>query len=225
MSRLFGIAFALLVLAFPPAVLAQPPSEVTAEMYGGHMVVSWVLPPLGGSFTVVVAKSPLTDSSGGLSIISSTGYQSFNGAQSKVTSWTSEALDPGTYWVQVSGFDAGCGLTTCPLERSQIVQVSAKQTISLRIKPGAQSCGELSVLEVDVHPESFADYTGVFRVAIRSKTVRRSKSYRAKDGILPTEPDWTNISAGAYTITASYSGDSSRTSATATKLIKVKKCG
>jgi hypothetical protein len=102
----------LAALAFAPAALAAPPTLVTVTQVGGKTNATWTLPTGGQVWTVEVAKATTVDSDGYFLADNVVDTEVFVDQR---TSWASEqVLDPGTYYVHLSGWDKNCANCAIP---------------------------------------------------------------------------------------------------------------
>jgi hypothetical protein len=123
----------LAALALAPSALAAPPTLVTVTQSGGKTSATWTLPAGAQVWTIEVAKATAVDSDGYFLADNVVDQEVFVDSS---TSWTSDQrLDPGTYYVHVSGYDRNCA--TCPIPP----EWSSVRTLTV---PGAVSSGTSS---------------------------------------------------------------------------------
>jgi hypothetical protein len=122
----------LAALALAPAALAAPPSLVTVAQTGGRATVTWTLPTAGQAWTMEIANAPAVDSDGYFVADNVVDTDVFIDSR---TTWTSdEVLDPGTYYVHLSGWDKNC--STCP-----IPEWSTVKTLTVAASAGTPAGG------------------------------------------------------------------------------------
>jgi hypothetical protein len=112
----------LAAFALAPAALAAPPTLVAVGQTGGHATASWTLPNGGQVWTIEVSKTATVDSDGYFLVDDVVDNDVFVDSR---TSWTSDVvLDPGSYYLHVSGSDRNC--STC-----QILEWSTIRTLTV----------------------------------------------------------------------------------------------
>ncbi len=113
------LAGLLLALAAAPDALAAPPTLLTAGQANGHATATWSLPAGVLARQVELSLVSSTTAGGGFRFVEDSDVLA--DAQ---TSWTeSTAIEPGTYYLHVSGHDTSCGLCAT-LEWSATLQLT-----------------------------------------------------------------------------------------------------
>ncbi|HSP72437.1 MAG TPA: hypothetical protein VLN26_08710, partial [Gaiellaceae bacterium] len=122
MLRTIAAACGLAALVLAGTASAAPPALLTVGQSGGHAVASWSLPSGYQTWTVEVATSSALDTDGGFL---SANVVDINVFMDGSTSWTGSVdLDPGTYYVHVSGACTTCGIPEWSGVRSFSVPVA-----------------------------------------------------------------------------------------------------
>lgn len=113
------LAGLVLALVAAPDALAAPPTLLTAGQANGHATATWSLPPGVVARQVELSLVSSTTAGGGFRFVEDSAVLA--DAQ---TSWTeATAIEPGSYYLHVSGHDTSCGL--CPsLEWSAMLQLT-----------------------------------------------------------------------------------------------------
>jgi hypothetical protein len=108
---LVGTLVLTLGLAVTGTALAAAPVLLSVGHVDRHPTATWSLPAGVQSRVIEVATSPATEGAGEFVAANVTTWDNLDDFQ---TSWTSsDQLEPGTYYVHVSGFHLSCG--PCPL--------------------------------------------------------------------------------------------------------------
>jgi hypothetical protein len=118
-SFLGAVVFGIAALV-PSKAVAAPPVLVSVGQVKRHPSANWTLPPNVKAQVIEVATQPDVASDGSFFFENVKVYDTLTDLQ---TTWLSAfQLDPGTYYVHVSGYDESCA--SCPIrEWSQILPV------------------------------------------------------------------------------------------------------
>lgn len=119
----------------PPAV-AAPPVLLSVSHQGGHLTAAWSLPPGVRAGVIEAATSPSVGSDGYFFSENVELFDVLNDLQTSYLSGT--GLQPGIYYVHVSGHDTSC--TPCP-----ITEWSQTQTIVIPNQPPSISWRKASL--------------------------------------------------------------------------------
>jgi hypothetical protein len=169
LSAAFVAAASAFVLASP--AVAAPPVLISVGHVDRHPSATWTLPPGVNSRVVEVAASPATSTDG---YFFAENRKAFDTLQEAQTHWVYNfQLDPGTYYVHISGIDEPCYLAgQCPVrEFSQI--------LTLVIPRPREPAPRYQAAVRSVHPGAIRDssrnwtYRGdTVRVAFRNAAAR-----------------------------------------------------
>src|SRR5215207_4247006 len=120
-SIFVGLAVAAIALSFASPTVAAPPVLISVSHIDRHPAATWTLPAGVKSKVAEVATNPATSTDGSFFFEN---VKAFDVLEDSQTYWVYNfQLDPGTYYVHISGLDEPCFFAgLCPVrEYSQIL--------------------------------------------------------------------------------------------------------